>query len=232
MGAEGMAQLQQSHVLVVGLGGVGGYTAEMLARSGIGAMTIVDADVVQESNINRQLIALRSTIGQPKAQLWQERLLAINPELKLRVVEEFIKEERIEELLAGGTYHFAIDAIDTLSPKVHLIASLVEKGIPFISVMGTGAKLDPTQIRVSRMDKVHNCPLARALRTRLRKLEVPLKFPVVYSEELPQKHAVLLTDSEQNKKSTTGTIAYTPAVAGCYAAYTAINHLLNSSPTP
>lgn len=133
-------------------------------------------------------------------------------------------------LLRQVAPHYVVDAIDTLSPKVHLIKSLVlEVPTPFISVMGAGAKLNPTLIRIGRMDRAYNCPLARMIRKRLRKLGVPLKFPVIYSEELPHSHAIVETEGEQNKKSVTGTIAYNPAVAGCYAAYAAINHLLELS---
>lgn len=227
LGADQMQRLRESHVLVVGLGGVGGYTVEMLVRSGIGALTIVDNDKVHESNVNRQIIALHSTIGESKVSLWEQRLMDINPDLRLTSSELFVRDDETDQLLERAKYDFVIDAIDTLSPKVHLIKSLVERDIPFISVMGTGAKLDPREIRINRMDRAKNCPLARMIRKRLRKLGVSLKFKVVYSEELPRYQAIEVTDGEQNKKSITGTIAYNPAVAGCYAAYAAIDHIIN-----
>ncbi len=226
LGSEQLEKLRGSHVLLVGLGGVGGYAAEMLARTGIGKLTIVDSDSVHSSNINRQLIALHSTIGRGKAELWGERIRDINPDIDLEVRAQFVRDEDTFELLDAAPYSFVIDAIDTLSPKVHLIKALVEREIPFVSVMGTGAKLDPRQLKIGRMDKAKNCPLARMIRKRLRRLEVSLKFPVVYSEELPHEHAIVVTEGEQNKKSITGTIAYNPAVAGCYAAYVAIDHLI------
>lgn len=228
LGEDRLQQLASAHVLVVGLGGVGGYAAEMLARSGVGAMTIVDGDVVQPSNINRQLIALHSTIGQPKAHLWADRIRDINPDIRLTVLETFIKDSATDELLEAAPYSFVVDAIDTLSPKVHLIRSLVEHEIPFVSAMGAGAKVDATAVHVARMDKVKNCTLARFIRKRLRKLGVPLHFTTVYSEELPDDHAILLTEGEQNKKSTAGTISYMPAIVGCYCAYVALDHLTGS----
>lgn len=229
LGKERMDRLRHSHVLVVGLGGVGGYAVEILCRSGIGELTIVDADSVRQSNVNRQLIASQETIGQAKAGLWAERLRSINPEVKLHVHEIFIKDEVTEELLSAAPYDFVIDAIDTLSPKVNLIKSLMSRGLPFVSAMGAGAKEDPTMIRIAPMTKVKNCTLARFVRKRLRKLGVPPDFTVVYSEELPKDEAVLLTDGEQNKKSTAGTIAYLPAVTGCYCAHVAIQHLSNQA---
>lgn len=223
LGDGRMRRLRESHVLVIGLGGVGGYAAEMLARSGVGCMTIVDMDVVNPTNINRQLIAMQSTIGRPKVTLWRERLLDINPDLKLTCHELFLRDELTDDLLDSDEYSYVIDAIDTLSPKVHLIKSLVERELPFISVMGMGAKFDPRMIMIDRMDRAKNCPLARMIRKRLRKLKVSLKFQVVYSEELPDEEAIILTDEESNKKSITGTVAHNPAVAGCYAAYAALD---------
>lgn len=227
VGQERLRRLGGSHVLLVGLGGVGGYAAEILARSGVGRLTIVDGDVVNTTNINRQLIALHSTMGRSKASLWAERIRDINPDIQLEVREQFIRDEETYELLDAAAYDFVIDAIDTLSPKVHLIKALVERDIPFVSVMGTGAKFDPRQIKIGRMDRAKNCPLARMIRKRLRRLEVSLKFQVVYSEELPNEEAIVVTEGEQNKKSMTGTIAHNPAVAGCYAAYAALDHLIH-----
>lgn len=223
LGEGRMKRLRESHVLLIGLGGVGGYAAEMLVRSGVGRMTIVDMDVVHLTNINRQLIATTSTIGRSKVALWKERLLDINPELSLTCHELFLRDELTEQLLSSEEYSYVIDAIDTLSPKVHLIKSLVERGLPFISVMGMGAKLDPRRIKIDRMDRAKNCPLARMIRKRLRKLSVPLNFQVVYSEELPDESAIVLTEEEANKKSITGTVAHNPAVAGCYVAFAAID---------
>lgn len=155
--------------------------------------------------------------------------MSINPQLEPAVYPTFIRDEYLDRPpLRQVAPHYVVDAIDTLSPKVHLIKSSLEP-TPFISVMGAGAKPNPT-IRIGRMDRAYNCPLCTyMIRKRLRKLGVPPKFPVIYSEELPHSHAIVETEGEQNKKSVTGTIAYNPAVAGCYAAYAAINHLLELS---
>ncbi|MDO4790070.1 MAG: tRNA threonylcarbamoyladenosine dehydratase [Porphyromonas sp.] len=222
MGEEAMQRLRDAHVLVVGAGGVGGYALEMLARAGIGRLTIVDSDEVQESNRNRQIIATCSTVGKSKVDLWKERIEDIAPECVVRTHRLFLKDELTEELLDAEPYTFVIDAIDTLSPKVFLIASLQRRSIPFISAMGAGSKYDPTKLRVGDMKKVGGCPLSRVVRKRLRKLGVSVSFPVVYSEELPDKETLEVTDGENNKKSVNGTVAYLPAVAGCYAAYYAV----------
>lgn len=223
MGTEAMQRLREAHVLVVGAGGVGGYALEMLARVGVGRLTIVDADEVQESNRNRQIIAACSTVGKAKVDLWEERIRDIAPECIVRTRRIFLKDELTEELLDAGPYTFVIDAIDTLSPKVFLIASLQRRSMPFISAMGAGSKFDPTKLRVGDMKKVGGCPLSRVVRKRLRKLGVSVSFPVVYSEELPDKETLEVTDGENNKKSVNGTVAYLPAVAGCYAAYYAVS---------
>lgn len=228
LGEERMQRLREAHVLLIGLGGVGGYTAEMLARSGVGRLTIVDMDRVNETNINRQLIALHSTVGQDKVNVWRTRLLDINPMLRLTCYHLFVRDEETDQLLDATKYDYVVDAIDTLSPKVHLIKSLVERELPFISIMGMGAKFNPRKIRIDRMDRAKNCPLARFIRKRLRKLHVPLRFQVIYSEELSDDGALMLTEGEQNKKSVTGTIAHNPAVAGCYAAYAAIDWITRS----
>lgn len=218
LGEERVARLQGVHVLVVGLGGVGGYTAEMLARSGVGRMTIVDADIVQPSNINRQIVALHSTIGMPKASALAERLRDINPQLKLEVVEEFLKDENMVSLLDRHRYDYVVDAIDSLSPKVYLIALTLQRGYPIISSMGAGAKSDPAQVQVADLSKSYNCALARALRKRLRKLDIKRGLPVVFSSELPDEEAVMEIEGERCKRSTAGTIAYMPAIFGCHLA--------------
>lgn len=227
VGEESYEALRSAHVLVLGLGGVGGFAAEMIARGGVGRMTIVDADVVAESNINRQIIATQEVIGQSKAHLWEARLHAINPALELEVIAEYLRDERMEEVLSAAPYDFVIDAIDTLAPKVFAIAYMQQHGIPFVSAMGAGAKTDPTEIRVARMDKSYNDPLARMIRKRLRHLGVRLDFPVVFSSELPVEDAIELTEGEQNKKSTPGTISYMPTMVGGYCAYVALDHLMN-----
>ena len=180
-GDDRVSELAQCHVLIVGLGGVGGFAAELIARAGIGRMTIVDADIVQPSNINRQLVATTETIGEAKASVLAARLRAINPHIQLEVIEAFLKDENMIELLDRHRYDYVIDAIDSLSPKVHLIAKSIERGLPIISSMGAGAKSDPTQIHQADLNKSYNCTLARALRKRLRKFGIHKGLPVVFS---------------------------------------------------
>ncbi len=224
-GAERVAEFREAHVLVVGLGGVGGYAAEMLARAGVGKLTIVDADTVQPSNINRQLVALHSTLGEAKASALAKRLKDINPDIDLVVVEKFLKDDNMVELLDRGTYDYVIDAIDSLSPKVYLIALSVERRLPIISSMGAGAKQDASSVQVADISKSYNCNLARALRKRLRKLGVKKGVPVVFSSELRDDDAIMEISGEQCKRSTAGTVSYMPAIFGCHLAAYVIQHL-------
>jgi tRNA A37 threonylcarbamoyladenosine dehydratase len=218
LGEEKIRRMAVQHVLIVGVGGVGAYSAEMLCRAGIGKMTIVDGDTVNASNLNRQLVALHSTIGMPKTEVLSKRLLDINPDLELTVINEFIKDERIPEILDAAPYDFVVDAIDTLSPKVFLIQNALQRGLKIISSMGAGAKTDPTQIKITDVSKSYNCTLARAVRKRLNKLEIREGFPVVFSSELADENAVILCENEPNKVSTVGTISYMPATFGNYIA--------------
>ena len=216
LGEDRMNYLSGCHVLVVGLGGVGAYAAEQLCRAGIGKMTIVDADTVNESNLNRQLPALRSTIGRPKAEVVAQRLLDINPELELTVHNEFIRDERTEAILDEANYQFVVDAIDSLSPKVFLLYHALRRQIPVVSSMGAGAKTDPSQVRIADISKTQNCALAKAVRTRLRTLGVNKGIAAVFSTEMANPDAVIEVDDEQCKRTTTGTISYMPALFGCF----------------
>ena len=168
-GAEMLARLQQASVLVVGLGGVGAYAAEMIVRAGVGRLVIADSDAVAESNINRQLVALHSTIGRQKAEVLAERLLDINPALQLTVINEYIKDEKTDELLDSQRFDYVVDAIDTLSPKLALIKGCLDRGYPVVSSMGAGGKLDPTRMEIADISKTHHCPLAHMLRKRMLK---------------------------------------------------------------
>lgn len=216
LGEDRMNYLSGCHVLVVGLGGVGAYAAEQLCRAGIGKMTIVDADTVNESNLNRQLPALRSTIGHPKAEVVAQRLLDINPELELTVHNEFIRDERTEAILDEANYQFVVDAIDSLSPKVFLLYHALRRQIPVVSSMGAGAKTDPSQVRIADISKTQNCALAKAVRKRLRTLGVNKGIAAVFSTEMANPDAVIEVDDEQCKRTTTGTISYMPALFGCF----------------
>lgn len=225
LGEEKMERLQQAHVLVVGLGGVGAYAAEMICRAGVGRMTIVDADTVQPTNINRQLPALHSTMGREKAEVLAARFKDINPDIQLTVLPVFLKDDNIPELLDAARYDFVVDAIDTLAPKCYLIAETLKRHIKIVSSMGAGAKSDITQIRFADIWDTYHCGLSKAVRKRLQKLGIKRKLPVVFSTEQADPKAVLLTEDEQNKKSTCGTVSYMPAVFGCYLAEYVIKRL-------
>lgn len=218
LGEEKVNRLRAAHVLVVGLGGVGAYAAEMLCRAGVGRMTIVDADTVQPTNLNRQLVALHSTIGQSKAEILEKRFRDINPRIKLTVLPVYLQDDNIPELLDSADFDFIVDAIDTISPKCYLIYHALRKGIKIISSMGAGAKTDITQIRFADIWETYHCGLSKAVRKRLQKLEMKRKLPVVFSTEQANQDAIILIEDERNKKSTAGTVSYMPAVFGCYLA--------------
>ncbi|CCY48231.1 MULTISPECIES: tRNA threonylcarbamoyladenosine dehydratase [Bacteroides] len=225
LGEDKMARLQSAHVLVVGLGGVGAYAAEMICRAGVGRMTIVDADTVQITNLNRQLPAMYSTLGMFKADVLEARFKDINPDLELKVLPVFLKDENIPDLLDADEYDFIVDAIDTLSPKCYLIYHALQRRIKIVSSMGAGAKSDITQVRFADLWDTYHCGLSKAVRKRLQKMGVKRKVPVVFSTEQADPKAVLLTDDEMNKKSTCGTVSYMPAVFGCYLAEYVIKRL-------
>ncbi|WP_294618000.1 tRNA threonylcarbamoyladenosine dehydratase [uncultured Bacteroides sp.] len=225
LGEEKMERLRQAHVLVVGVGGVGAYAAEMICRAGVGRMTIVDADTVQPTNINRQLPALHSTVGKEKTEVLAARFKDINPDMQLTVLPVFLKDGNIPELLDAARYDFVVDAIDTLAPKCHLIAETLKRHIKIVSSMGAGAKSDITQIRFADIWDTYHCGLSKAVRKRLQKLGIKRKLPVVFSTEQADPKAVLLTEDERNKKSTCGTVSYMPAVFGCYLAEYVIRRL-------
>ena len=228
LGKETISQLSRKHVLVVGLGGVGAYAAEMIARAGIGRMTIVDGDTISITNINRQLPALHSQIGKPKAEIMASRIRDINPNIELTVINEFIKDERMEQLLETK-YDYVVDAIDTLSPKVFLILHCLNRGIKIVSSMGSGGKTDPSKIAIADISKTYNCKLAKAIRKRLHRKGVDKGVTVVFSSELTDKSAVIEIDDEENKKSTVGTISYMPALFGIFCASKVINDLTKAN---
>ncbi|MGL4491398.1 MAG: tRNA threonylcarbamoyladenosine dehydratase, partial [Tannerellaceae bacterium] len=208
LGNERVNYLKEKHVLVVGLGGVGAYAAEMICRAGIGKMTIIDADKVNASNINRQLPATHATLGQLKADVMAQRLRDINPDIELNVIAEFIKDEKIPEILESAKFDFVVDAIDSLSPKVYLIYNAYKMQLPIVSSMGAGGKIDPSQVKIADISKSHNCALAKAVRKRLNRLDVRKGIPVVFSTEFADENAIVKVENEQNKISTAGTISY------------------------
>lgn len=222
VGEQTLRRFAEASVAVIGIGGVGGYAAEMIVRAGIGHIIILDSDEVNASNKNRQLLALDSTIGRPKCDVLSERLLDINPELDIKIIKDYLEDPAT--LLAGLRIDFLVDAIDTLSPKLSLIKYCVDNRIPLVSSMGAGAKFDVTKIRIADISKSFNCPLAYIVRKRLRHMGISRGFKVVFSEELPDENAIV-PDNGRNKKSQVGTISYLPAVFGCACAQVAIGHL-------
>ena len=229
LGKETLARFAASKVMVVGLGGVGAYAAEMLCRAGVGNMVILDSDTVSVTNRNRQLIALESTIGKLKTEVVAQRLRDINPAINLTIIPEYIEESNLEEIFRmAGELDYVVDAIDTLAPKISLIKYCVEHKIPHVSAMGAGAKLDATKIRIADISKSYNCPLAYILRKKLRKEGISKGFKVVFSEELPCRDAIVPME-ERNKKSQVGTISYLPAVFGCVCAQAAVEYLIGKT---
>jgi tRNA A37 threonylcarbamoyladenosine dehydratase len=224
---ETVERLINKNVLIVGLGGVGGICAEMIARSGVGKMTIVDGDVVDLSNCNRQIVALHSTEKKPKVNIMAERLLDINPQLELTMLNEFIKEERTIEILEKGQFDYAVDCIDTLSPKVWFIKACVDRKIPIVSSLGAGGKVDPLQIQVTDISKSYKCNLARYVRKYLHKLGVFEGVKVVFSPEDVDQTKIIETEKAFPKKSIIGTISYMPAIFGCITASVVIRDLYN-----
>lgn len=228
LGSEVLKYLAATTVAVIGLGGVGAYAAEMIARAGVGNIVILDSDVISITNKNRQLLALDSNMNQSKSLLMEVRLRDINPNITVNRIEAYLKEDNVAELLDGFNLDYLIDAIDTLSPKIALIQYAVANSIPLVSSMGAGAKMDATKIKVKDLSKSFNCPLAFMLRKRLRKFGISKGFKVVFSEELPNNDAIIAVE-EQNKKSQAGTISYMPAVFGCIAAQTALEYLIDKA---
>lgn len=225
IGKDKVKILTNSHVLVVGLGGVGAYAAESLCRAGIGELTIVDGDFLHPSNKNRQLVALESSMNKPKAEVVGKRLLDINTELKLNIIKEYIKDDRMIEIL-DKPFDYVVDAIDTLSPKVLLIYHSLQKGLKIVSSLGAGGRLDPTKVIIKDISKSYNCRLGLFLRKRLRKLGISKGFKVVFSEDKANENAVIVDEPGENKKSTVGTISYMPPIYGCFCASVVIRDLI------
>lgn len=226
LGEETVEYLMQKNVLIIGLGGVGGICAEMIVRAGVGKMTIVDMDKVDESNINRQIQALQSTVGQPKAKVLSERLKDINPNLDLKVLEIFIQEQITTDLLDKEPWDYVVDCIDTLSAKVFLIKKCMDKGLPIVSSMGAGGKVDPSQIVITDISKTYICNLARYVRKRLQSLGIRKGLKVVFSPEKADQDKIIVTEAAYPKKSIIGTLSYMPAVFGCTVASVVIRDLI------
>lgn len=219
IGDDALGRLSRSHVAVFGLGGVGSYAAEALARSGVGELTLVDSDVVDVTNINRQIIALRSTVGRPKTEVMRDRVLDINPACRVHIVTGLYLPD-VRDRFFTADYDYIADAIDNVTAKTDLIVTAYEKNIPVISAMGTGNKLRPEELRVSDIYKTEVCPLCRVMRRELRKRNIP-SLKVVYSREKP-----VTTGMTENGKTVPASIAFVPSVAGLLMAKEIINGLI------
>ncbi|QEE51114.1 tRNA threonylcarbamoyladenosine dehydratase [Flavobacterium alkalisoli] len=222
---EGLDRLKNAKVMVVGLGGVGSFAAEFLARAGVGNMTIVDGDVVDITNINRQLPALHSTVGQPKVKIVGDRLMDINPELNLTRVEEFLSPERAFELVTTE-FDYVLDCIDSITPKLNLILAAKRKKVKIISNMGAGGKYLASKVKVSDISKTEYCPLAKNIRKRLKKEGISKGVKVVFSTEEPDQSSLKMTDGSNFKKSFFGTNSWMPALFGLHAAETVVKHII------
>jgi tRNA threonylcarbamoyladenosine dehydratase len=228
IGKEDLALLKSKNILVVGLGGVGSFAAEFIARVGVGRMTIVDGDVVDITNVNRQLPALQTTVNQPKVELMAERLLGINPELTLIPIKEFLMPERMEQLVVEGQFDFVLDCIDSVTPKLNLIMACLRHDVPVMSSMGAGGKIDPARVQVNDISKSHTDPFANQVRRQLKRRGVkPKGFPVVFSDEPNLEGSLRMTDGTNFKKSFYGTISYIPALFGLQMAGYVIRKLIN-----
>ncbi|MDY3344857.1 tRNA threonylcarbamoyladenosine dehydratase [Riemerella anatipestifer] len=221
---DGLNKLQNANILVVGLGGVGSFAAEFLARAGVGKMTIIDSDTVDITNINRQLPALHSTVNQPKVELVYTRLKDINPNLDLTSINEFLTPERMESILTKEKFDYILDCIDSVSPKLSLILTAKRNKIKIVSAMGAGGKTDPSKVMVRDISKTNNCFLAKQIRKRLRKEKINKGIKCVFSTELQKEDSLKMTDGSNFKKSFYGTISFMPALFGLHAAAEVINY--------
>ena len=225
IGKERLNKLMGSHVMVIGLGGVGSFAAEFIARSGIGEMTIVDGDKVDPSNRNRQLPALATNHGQSKADIMAARLMQINPELVLHVRKDFIMPEKVDELLSADL-DYVVDAIDSITPKITVMKAALAKNLRIVSSMGAGGKVDPTRLEVADISKTYNCPFAQQVRKQLKGEGIRKGIKAVFSPEENDKESLMLTDGSNFKKSAYGTMSYLPATFGATLASVVIRDLM------
>ncbi|MBF8457609.1 tRNA threonylcarbamoyladenosine dehydratase [Kaistella sp. G5-32] len=223
---NGIEKLQNANLLIVGLGGVGSFAAEFLARAGVGKMTIVDGDIVDITNINRQLPALHSTIGKSKVEIVAERLLDINPKLELLKINEFLNPEKMEEVIDSQKFNYILDCIDSVTPKVTLLLMARRRKIKVVSCMGAGGKIDPAKVMVRDISKTYNCFLAKQVRKRLKKENIDKGIRCVFSNEIQSEESLAMTDGANYKRSFYGTISYIPAIFGLYAAAEVINYII------
>ena len=223
IGKENIEKLNKSKVAIFGIGGVGSFVVEGLARAGIGNFVLIDHDIVSETNINRQIIATTKTIGMPKVEVEKERILEINPDAKVEIIKEFFMPDSKEIL--DNSIDYIVDAIDTITAKIELVQRANKLNIPIISSMGTGNKLDPTRFEVTDIYKTSVCPLAKVMRKELRQRGIK-KLKVIYSKEEPIKTKETSTKNQETKKQVPGSISFVPSVAGLIIAGEVIKDLI------
>jgi len=229
IGEHGLKNLMDKHVLIIGLGGVGGAATEAMARIGIGKITLLDHDVVSLSNLNRQLIALQSNIGDKKTAVAAKRIANINPDITVNIHDDFIHPDNVQELLSFYKPDYVLDCIDSIVCKAALVYACQKAQIPIVTALGAGGRLDVSKAEITTLKKTHTCGLARALRAQLRKLGGNLNYPVVFSPEpainaLP--HEPIPGDSDARPRATNGTISYLPNIFGFMVAGYAIQQML------
>jgi tRNA A37 threonylcarbamoyladenosine dehydratase len=220
----GLQQINQSHVLVAGVGGVGGFVAEALARAGVGELTLIDHDDVSASNKNRQIIALNSTLNQNKAEVMAQRIADINPDCIVNVNKTFIRPEDMEALLSTS-FDYVVDAIDSLNCKVSLVATAKQMGLPVASSMGAGRRIDPSKIELADISKTHGCALARNMRQRLKKQRISKGVMTVFSTEVPQAPGPMEQIEGARGRVVNGTASYMPGIFGLMLAGYVIKQL-------
>lgn len=226
IGEQKIQRLQQSHVLIVGLGGIGSFAGEFIARAGIGTITLIDGDVFDKTNKNRQLTALDSTIDRNKAVVLAERIKDINPEINIHIVEEFVLPERVWTLLEEYKPDYVMDCIDSVTPKIEWIKACLRLNIKIISHLGAGGKLDPSKVQVAKLENVNSCKLGRYIRKRLRREGVNFKrVKAVFSSEVQIKESLKMTNGLNYKRSFYGTISYMPGLFGLHGAAEVIRYL-------
>ena len=229
IGSEGVKQLDDAHVLVVGIGGVGASCVEALARAGVGKLTLVDSDCYEQSNINRQLYATIESLGVEKVEVAKERVGQINPSCQVVTIKSYLSTQNIAELFDDHTFDFVVDAIDTLQPKVALLAYFYRRNIGIVSAMGAGGRLDPSKIQIADISKTKDCMLAKNVRKRLAKQGIYRRLPCVFSTELVDKNLVETTNGDNNKKSIVGTISYMPMLFGQMVASVVIREVIKKA---
>ncbi|MBQ5682764.1 MAG: tRNA threonylcarbamoyladenosine dehydratase [Peptococcaceae bacterium] len=227
VGDAGMEKLQNAHVFIAGIGGVGSFTAEALARAGVGTLTLLDNDTVDITNLNRQIHATQKTVGRPKVEVMAERIREINPDIQVHTINAFLLDDNTESVLGDGGYDYIVDAVDTVTAKLSLILYARERNIPVISSMGTANKLDATKFEVVDISKTHTCPLARVMRKELRDRGIISGVEVLYSTALPVKiQTAADAEDGERKKPVPASISYVPSVAGLLLAGHVIQQLL------